>query len=176
MRGIVQGLFQKQCLLFILLACDVRGRCWWYGSGGWSFPPVFHYLLFATWQMAAEEKSDKMASDMVVCMKQRCGIEYLCVEGMAPIDIRWRFLNIYRDQTVDVITLRWSVLHFGSGDSDVEDMQCSRWPCTAVTPWNEVCFCQLIHANQWIVTRELCTELNVGFNALHWSSTGISQS
>ena len=30
--------------------------------------------------MTAEEQSDTMMSDMEVCMKQRCGIEFLHVE------------------------------------------------------------------------------------------------
>ena len=31
--------------------------------------------------------SDKMMSDMGVCMKQRCGTEFLHPEKMAPIDV-----------------------------------------------------------------------------------------
>jgi hypothetical protein len=38
-------------------------------------------------------------------------------------------------------------------------------PCTTVTPRNEERLNQLIRENRWI-TRELCTELNIGFNAL----------
>ena len=30
---------------FILLAHNFRGGCWWYGSGGWAFQLVFHYIL-----------------------------------------------------------------------------------------------------------------------------------
>jgi hypothetical protein len=48
--------------------------------------------------------------------------------------------------------------HFSSGDSNV--------PCTAVTPQNEERLNQLIHTNWRIMTRELCMELNVGFNVL----------
>ena len=29
---------------FIMLAHNIRGRCWWDGGRGWSFPPVFHYI------------------------------------------------------------------------------------------------------------------------------------
>ena len=29
----------------IMLAHNVRGRYWWYGSRGWTFPPLFHYIL-----------------------------------------------------------------------------------------------------------------------------------
>ena len=30
----------------------VRGRCWWHGKIGWTFPPIFHYilLLYDRWQ------------------------------------------------------------------------------------------------------------------------------
>ena len=38
---------------FIILAHDVRGGCWWYGSRGWTFPPIFHYMLLLCdrWQL-----------------------------------------------------------------------------------------------------------------------------
>lgn len=37
---------------------------------------------------------------------------------------------------------------------------------TAITTQNEECHNQLICMNQWIMTRELHTELNVSFNVL----------
>ena len=84
--------------------------------------------------MTAEGQSDKMASDMEVHMKQRCVIEFLHVEKIAPNDIHRCLLNIYRDQIVDVSTGGgW----FSSGDSDVKDKPRSGRPCTAVTPRNE---------------------------------------
>ena len=52
-------------------------------------------------QIAAEEQSDKMASDMKEHMKQRYGIEFLHVEKMAPTDIHQCLLNTDGDQTVD---------------------------------------------------------------------------
>jgi len=55
---------------------------------------------------------------------------------------------------------------FGSGDSDVKDKPRSARSCTAVTPQNEVRLNQLICTYRWVTTRELCTELNIGFNAL----------
>ena len=57
-------------------------------------------------------------------------------------------------------------MHFSSRDSDVKVKLRSRWPCTAVTQQNEEHLNQLIHANQEIMIRELCTELNVVFNVL----------
>jgi len=67
---------------------------------------------------------------------------------------------------VDVSIVRQWVAHFSSGNNDVKGKPRSGWPCTAVTPRNEEHFDQLILTNQLITTRELCTELNIGFNAL----------
>jgi len=97
---------------------------------------------------------------MEVRMKQRCVIEFLHAEKIAPNDIHRRLLNVYGDQTVDVNTVRLWVAHFNSGD-DVKDKPRSGRPCTAVTPRNEERLNQLIRANQRITTRELCTELNI---------------
>ena len=30
---------------FVMLAHDVRGRWWWYGSRGWTSPPTSHYMM-----------------------------------------------------------------------------------------------------------------------------------
>ena len=68
-------------------------------------------------QVTAEGQSDKMVSDMEVCMKQRCVTEFLHAEKMAPIDIHQHLLNIYGDQTVDVSTVRWWVVHFRTANS-----------------------------------------------------------
>ena len=67
---------------------------------------------------------------------------------------------------MDVSTVRQWVARFSSGNSNVKDKPHSGRPCTAVTPRNEEHLDQLIHANQQIMTRELCTELNIGFIAL----------
>ena len=56
--------------------------------------------------MAAEGQSNRMASDMEACMKQRCVIEFLHAEIIAPIDIHQQLLTVYEDQTVDVSTMR----------------------------------------------------------------------
>jgi len=99
-------------------------------------------------------------------MKQRCVIEFLHAEKIAPNDIHQRLLNVYGEQTVDVSTVRRWVARFSSGNSDVKDKPHSRWPCTAVTPQNEERLDQLVCVNRQIKTRELCTELNISCNAL----------
>ena len=59
-----------------------------------------------------------MAFDMEMCTKQMCGTEFLLVEKMASTDIHQHLLNVYGDQTVDISTVWWWVVHFSSGDSD----------------------------------------------------------
>ena len=56
--------------------------------------------------MATAGQSDRMASDTELQMEQRCGIEFLCVEEMAPTDIHRCLLKVSGDQTVDVSTVR----------------------------------------------------------------------
>ena len=69
-------------------------------------------------RMAAEGQSDRMESDMEVCMKQECVTEFLHVEKMAPTGIHCQLLNVYGDQTMDVSTERWWVVYFISGGSN----------------------------------------------------------
>ena len=57
-------------------------------------------------QMAAEGQSDRMVSDVQVNMKKRCGIEFIHLEKMAPVDIHLHLLNVYGGQTVHVSTAR----------------------------------------------------------------------
>ena len=62
--------------------------------------------------------SDQVTSDVKVLMKQRCGIEFLHVEKMTPIDIHQHLLNVYEDQTVDMSTVRQCVVCFSSDITD----------------------------------------------------------
>ena len=40
-----EGCSESNACCFITLAYDVRGGCWWYGSRGWTFPPILCYML-----------------------------------------------------------------------------------------------------------------------------------
>jgi len=76
---------------------------------------------------------DKMVHDMEVCMKQ-FGFEFHSMEKMVPINIHRHLLNVYREQTVDVSSVRQWVVHFNSGNGNVKNKPHSGWPCAAVTP------------------------------------------
>ena len=47
-----RGCSESNASYFIIFAHDIRGGCRWYGSSGWTFPPVFCYmsLLCDGWQ------------------------------------------------------------------------------------------------------------------------------
>ena len=44
-----EGCSKRKVSYFIILAHNIRGRWWWYGSKGWTFPPISHYILLP-WQ------------------------------------------------------------------------------------------------------------------------------
>ena len=100
--------------------------------------------------MAAEGQSDKMASNNEARMKHF----FPHVEKRVPSDIQ-RLLNIYEDQIMGVSTVMWWVMCPSSGNSDVKDKPCSRWPCTGMTSLNEDHFDILLCANQLMVVTML---------------------
>lgn len=52
-------------------------------------------------------------------MKQSCLIEFLHVEKLVFTDIHQSLVNADGDQGVDVSIVRWQVVHFRSGNSNV---------------------------------------------------------
>ena len=71
--------------------------------------------------MAAEWQSDKMVLDMEVYVKQMCITELIPVEKIPPTDIHRCLLDVYKDQTVDVSSMKQWVVHFSSGNSSVKE-------------------------------------------------------
>jgi len=63
-----------------MLAHDVRGRCWRYGSKRLHLPINIAFHFVAVREMAAEGQSDRMVSDKEVCMEQSSVIEFPHVE------------------------------------------------------------------------------------------------
>ena len=76
---------------------------------------------------------DRMVSDVEVYMKQRCVTEFLHEEKMARTDIHQHLLNMDRDQTVDMNTVKPWVVHF---NSDMKDKPCSEWPSIFSLGWH----------------------------------------
>jgi len=91
----------------------------------------------AVWQMAAERQSHRMVSEMEVCIKQRCKTEFPHEENVAPTNIHWHLMNIYRDQTVDVSTVKLWVVHFSNADNSVKGKPWNKWPWRFLPSQNE---------------------------------------
>ena len=42
---IYEGCSKSNASYFVMLAHSIRRGGWWYGSRGWTFPPISHYML-----------------------------------------------------------------------------------------------------------------------------------
>lgn len=47
-----EGYLESNACYFTMLSHDIRGRCWYYGSRGWTFLTILHYILLLSdqWQ------------------------------------------------------------------------------------------------------------------------------
>lgn len=82
---------------YFTMLTDVKGRCWWYGSWGWTFPPICHYN---------SSLCDKMASDMEVPFWSKGGsLSSSMRKKWRPL-IYQHLLNTDEDQTVAVSSVR----------------------------------------------------------------------
>ena len=87
-----------------MLASDIRGGWWWYGSRGWIFPPIFHYVLLPhnRWQ-----KRGNLKKWHLTWLYEAKGCHWIPSYGkMAPINVHQYLLNVDGDQTADVSTVR----------------------------------------------------------------------
>jgi len=114
-----EGCSESNACCFITLAYDVRGGCWWYGSRGWTFPPILCYMLLP------RDRWQQMGTLTKWCLTWKC-IQSKGVSLNSPMwkkkkpltNIHWCFLGVFGDQTVCVSTVRQWVVHFSSGNSD----------------------------------------------------------
>lgn len=67
--------------------------------------------------MAVDGQSDKMSPDTEVWMKQR-GVIVFYEKKMTPTDIHQHLQNVYGDQSANVNTVKWWVVHFSRGNHD----------------------------------------------------------
>ena len=136
-----------------MLAHDVTGRFWWYSSRGWTFPPIFHYMLLlcdrwqrrgAVWQNDVRHGSacdSKLWNGIPLC-KDGGGRGGVGVEGT-----HWHLLMLaeqfWRPNSGYKQSEAVSGVHFSSGNSDsgspplVQIFECSMqalvhcwWKCT----------------------------------------------
>ena len=150
---------------FIMLAHDARGRCWYYCSRGWAFPPVLHYILLLCdrWQQRNSLTNWHLTWKWV--WSKSMSLKSSMWE-------KWHLLTFPDTCWTFKETKQWMWAQRGSGWC-ISAVVTAMWKTNHVldsyaqlSPWNEEHLHQLICMNQQIATGELCTELNVSFNAL----------
>ena len=156
-----EGYSKSNTSYFIILTHDIRRRCWRYDSTDWTFPPIFHCILFLCdrWQQRGSLTNGIWHGNMYEGVELNSSL-WQKWHRLTFIDIYWTFMESWHSETLGGIFQQWWQQHERQATFH------SRQPCTAVTPWNEECFNHLIQANWWITTREWCSEMNIKFNAL----------
>ena len=106
-----------------------------------NLPTTILLRFIVTRQMATQEQSDKMASGVTLQMKQRCVTKFLDEEKMAPTKIH-HLLSVYGDQTADVSTVKWWVVHFSN---DTITAAVKHWVTSAGTDFYKHSMQALVH-------------------------------
>ena len=141
---IYKGCSESNASYFMMLAHNVRGGCWWYGSRGWNFPPISCYMLLPCdrWQQRGSLTIWRLIQKCI--WSKSVSLDSSMPKKVAPTDIHWRLLNVYGDQTVDVSTVRQWVVRFNSGDTDMKHKPCSCWLCRYLQAWHEVSYSAVV--------------------------------
>jgi hypothetical protein len=95
-----------------------------------------------------------MEGDIDVHLKQRCVIEFLSGEHIAPTELHQLLKNFYGEQTVAISTVRRRVSRVSDAGSGLKDMSRSGRRCTTVTEDNKERVNRLILQDRHITTRE----------------------
>ena len=96
---------------FIMLPHYVRGGCWWDGSRGWTFLPIFHYVLLLCDRGQQRGRLSEWHLTWKCLWSKGVSLNFSMWKKTAPTDIHLHLLNSYGDQTVDVSTVKWWVVH-----------------------------------------------------------------
>ena len=100
-----------------MLAQNIEGECWWYDTTGWTFPQRFHYILLPCdrWQ-----QRDSLTKWQLTLKCERSK-DVLCSSSIWKklhlFDVHQYLLNVCRDQTADVSTVRQWVVCFSIHNS-----------------------------------------------------------
>ena len=82
---------------------------------GWTFPPIFYSIFLSCDRWQQRDSLTKWCLTWK-CIWNKCVTEFHHAEKKnAPINIHQCLLNVYRDQTINVSSVRWWVMCFNSG-------------------------------------------------------------
>lgn len=112
---VVQGLLRKWCLLFMVLAHSIS---WWYDCGGCTFPPTFRSILLLCDRQEQRGYVTNWCLTQTGISAKWCHWKSLH-EGKNGTNWHYQcLLNICRDRTADVSTVRRWAVCFSRGDSE----------------------------------------------------------
>jgi len=112
---------------FIMLAHNIRGRYRGNCSRGWTFLTIFHSVLLMCDRWQQDSLTEWSLTWMCVWNKS-VSTKFLYMEKIVPVGIHQLMLNVYGEQTMDVSTARWCMVHFCNDNSKVKDKPHSRQP------------------------------------------------
>ena len=112
MAVLYKGLSENNTSNFIMMTDNIRCRCWWYSSRGWTFPPLFHYILLLCDRWQNRGSLTKCHLTWKCGWSKDASLYSSMQKKIVPIDLCWLLLNGYGDQIVDVSTVGWWVVHF----------------------------------------------------------------
>jgi len=111
---IIRDLLWMQCLLFMMLVQDIRGRCSWHGSRGWTFPQISCYILLLCDRWQQRGILSEWYPTLECGCRKRCVNEFLCVEKNCIQSHSWMFAeHLWRPSS----GCEFTVVHFSSADN-----------------------------------------------------------
>ena len=90
---------------FVMLAHNIRGGCWWDGSRGWTYLPILHGI----WLLCNRGKQRGSLAEWHPTWKCTWSNGVSLSSSVGKNGTHWHSLmlvNVYRDWTVDVSTVR----------------------------------------------------------------------
>jgi len=112
------GCSKSNASYFIMLAHNIRGRCWWYGSRSWTFSPIFHFILLPWDRWQQRGRLTKWGLTWKCVWSKGVSLNSSVQKKQHLININWLLLYTDGGQKVYVSTVKQWVVHFSSGDSD----------------------------------------------------------
>mgnify|MGYP001856524073 CR=1 FL=1 len=126
---IYEGCSKSNASSLITLAYYIRGGCWWFGGRGQTFLPTFCYTMLPCMPCNRRQQRSSLTEWHLIwkCIWSKgVSLNSSMRKKMAPTDIHWCLLSVYRDQT------QWGggCCVSSSGDSDMKHKSHLGQPCT----------------------------------------------
>lgn len=96
LRSTYKGCAESNVSYFIILACNVRSRCWWYSSRARTLPPTIHYILFLYERWQQRSNLTKRHLTWKCVRSKGVSLNFLMwkeLYSLTFIDVCWTFME-----------------------------------------------------------------------------------